>query len=643
MKKHQLLITAALLLGAAACSNAPSSSPEGAYERGLAALAEGQPRVARIEFMNAIKANPDDAKLRLVQARTYLQLNDGVAAEAEIGRARALRTPVAETAHLLAHALLLQGKPEAAIEEANKAGPAHLAYASRMRGRAYMALNDQPKAAAAFNQALAATPKDSQLWTDILRFRRATGELGGAIEAADRAVTLDPRNIDALQLRGELTRSQYGLAAAIPWFDRALQIDPNHVPTLVERAATLGDMGRMKEMLAETRKVLAIAPNHPVAYYLQSMLAARAKKFDLARSLFQKTGGKFDDQPAGMLLASAIEFETGNAEQAIARLQKLVGAQPDNVKARRLLAAAQWRKGDAAGTIQTLRPLADRPDADAYVLTLIGKAYTKQGDNQQAAIFLARAAEPQRRTTTALIGNHVDDSKLDVMRRNADAKPGEPNLQIQLIRALLSKGLGGESLQRARRLQASNPGAPDAHVLVGDALGIMGNYAAAVQEYRKAANISFTEPVAMRLVEALHNSGNSGGAARVLELFLQQNPQNVPAQVLAANSFLQAKQWDGAISIYERLRKRLGDRDATVLNNLAWAYSEKGDYGRALPVARKAWELDKQNPATTDTLGWLLYKSGEDKAEGLSLLERASRGAPTDSQIRAHLDAARRG
>jgi tetratricopeptide (TPR) repeat protein len=87
----------------------------------------------------------------------------------------------------------------------------------------------------------------------------------------------------------------------------------------------------------------------------------------------------------------------------------------------------------------------------------------------------------------------------------------------------------------------------------------------------------------MRLIEALRNSGNATGAARVLELYLHQNPQNVPAQLLAANAFLQAKQWDGAIAVYERLRKRIGDRDATLLNNLAWAYSEKGDHGRALP------------------------------------------------------------
>jgi tetratricopeptide (TPR) repeat protein len=127
----------------------------------------------------------------------------------------------------------------------------------------------------------------------------------------------------------------------------------------------------------------------------------------------------------------------------------------------------------------------------------------------------------------------------------------------------------------------------------------------------------------------------------VLALFLQQNPQSVPALLLAGNSYLQAGQWDRAIGLYERLRARIGNRDATLLNNLAWAYSEQGDYDHALPLAARAWSLDKSNPATADTLGWLLYRSGRDRMQGLALLQQAARGAPTDAQIQSHLQAAR--
>jgi hypothetical protein len=32
--------------------------------------------------------------------------------------------------------------------------------------------------------------------------------------------------LDALVLRGEMVRSQYGLVAALPWFEAALKRDP---------------------------------------------------------------------------------------------------------------------------------------------------------------------------------------------------------------------------------------------------------------------------------------------------------------------------------------------------------------------------------------------------------------------------------
>jgi cellulose synthase operon protein C len=636
------LLAAMLLLAAAGCSNgsAGSGSAEQFYRNGLVALAEGEPRTARIEFLNAIELDPNNARFRFAQARTYLLLGEGVGAEAELEHVRRSKSLLPNTRHLLAHAYLLQGRPELAIDEADKAPARHSAYAARIRGRAYMALGDNARTAAAYNDALAAAPDDAELWTDIARFRRSTGEFAGAIEAADRAVRLDPGRIEALTLRGELTRSQYGLTAAIPWFDRALAIDPDHVATLVERASTLGDVGRMKDMLADTRRILSIAPNHATAFYLQSMLAARAGKFDLARSLYQRTGGSLDKEPAGMLLASAIDLETGNPARAVERLEMLVGQQPDNIKARRLLAAAQWRLGDAKATIATLAPLASRTDADAYVLTLIGRAYTKLGDTNSASVFLARAAQPGSRQAAAPLGPPVSDEELAGLRGAAAARPGEAGPQVQLIRALLGRGLGDEALAQARSLQVSNPGAPDAHLLVGDALAIQGDYAAAAQEYRRAANIAFTEPVALRLVEALRNAGDRNGAAQVLGLFLQQNPQNAPATFIAANNYLQAGQWDRAIALYERLRARMGNRDATLLNNLAWAYSQKGDYDRALPLAAKAWELDRNNPATADTYGWLLFKSGEDRMRGLALLKQAARGAPTDVQIRRRLAAA---
>jgi tetratricopeptide (TPR) repeat protein len=183
---------------------------------------------------------------------------------------------------------------------------------------------------------------------------------------------------------------------------------------------------------------------------------------------------------------------------------------------------------------------------------------------------------------------------------------------------------------------------PDVHVLVGDALGTRADFRGAAEQYRRAANLSFTEPVAMRLVEALERSGQPAAAAQVLDLFLRQNPRNVSARLIAANAHMRAGNWAAAAEAYEALRQRLGDRDAAMLNNLAWAYGEQGEYDRAIPLARRAWALDRSSPATADTLGWLLVKSGRGRAEGLLLLEQAARGAPGDEAIREHLARAKR-
>lgn len=631
-----LPLAAALLV--AACSNAGESGKT-PYERGVAALAKDQPRTARIELLNAIKAAPNDPAPRLMQAQTYLALGDGVAAEAELTRARDLGAPLTEIYHLMAHALLRQGQPQRALAEARLAPPEHQAYASRIAGKAFAAIGETAQAAAAFEHSLALDPDNGETLADHARFRRANGDLAGAMASADAALAAEPGNVEALTLRGELTRSQYGLAAAMPWFDRALEIDPDNVVALLERAATLGELGRMEAMLADTRQALEHSPRNAMAYYLQALLAARAGNFALARSLYERTRGLLDDQPAGLLLASAIDYQTGAPERAITRLERLVQMQPNNVKARRLLGAAHWKTGDAEGTVETLRPLADRPDADSYTLSLIGKALQKLGQAGPASAYLARAALP-RPAGPGLISQPVTAEQLDFLRQEAASQPGHAPAQIALISALLSNGIGDEALARARRLQAANPGAPDAHLLVGDALGILGDFAAAAQEYRKAANLAFTEPTAMRMIEALDRSGQGAAAAQTLALFLEQNPRNVPAQLLAASRHMQARQWREAAAIYEGLRERLGDRDAAMLNNLAWAYSELGDHDRAVPIARKAWSLAPRNPATADTLGWLLFKSGK-RAEGLLLLEQASRGAPTDAQIVAHLKTAR--
>ena len=596
---------------------------------------EGKPQAARIEFLNAIKADDGWPIAHALQARAYLSLGDGVAAEAELNRAMALGLPEREVQHLLLNAWLLQKDYDRVLNtpELDGVRPVSAGYAARIRAGAAMVRGDIPRAAKFFDRSITIAPKSAQLWTDIGNFRLIGGNVGGAIDAANRAANLNPRNIDAMMLMGKLIRDQYGLIAALPWFDKVLELDPVNVPAMVQAAATLGEAGRASEMLNMTRRIQAVDAGNADAWYLQAILAARAGKPDLARNLLYRINEKMDAVPGMRLLKAVLDLSTGNSEQAISQLDDIVKAQPENLKARRLLGTAMWRAGDTRSAIDVLEPIARREDADSYTLSVIGRAYEAQGDRMKAALYLNRAALPMRGEPAPFDMT----SDLARMAMASDGNPDNADVAIPRITALIRGGQIAAGLRAAERLRDMNPGAPAAHVLVGDAFMALGRAGESAKAYKQAANIRFSEPIALRLVDALRRSGDAAGALRTLDLFLSQNPRNVAALLLASDHFMETGQWDIAIAMLDGLRTRLGNHDATILNKLAWAWFGKGNNEKALSYASAAYSIAISNPALASSYGWMLFKSGKNRPQGVALLKKSVAIAPKTPVLRYQL------
>lgn len=628
MRERILPLFALLALVALPADAAPSE-----LARGAAAYQAGRMSAARGHAFAAVAADPKSIEAQTLLSRIHLALGDGVAAQAQIARARAAGLPVSRSRHLLAHALLLQNDPRRALAETGE-GVARedQAAAARIRGRAQIALGDFGAAGSEFERAIALAPGDSLAWSDTARFRMLAADVGGAIVAVDRALAANMRNVEALILKGELVRGQYGLVGSLPWFETALKVDPDNVAALTEYAATLGDVGRYREMLAATRRVLALRPNHAQAFYLQAVMAARARDFDLARSLLQRTGDSLSAVPAVLLLGGVLDLHAGGDEQAIVKLRRLLDIQPFNLEARKLLGAALLRSGDPRGTLDVLRPLAERGDAGSYALTLMGRAFEAIGERQAAAHFLDRAHMPAPADPSPF----AEGDSMMLLARAADEAPRNAGTVIPFIRGLIARGETGPALARAQQLARENPGAPAAHVLVGDALVAQRRFGEAAGAFKRAANIRFSEPVALRLAETQERAGRRMDAARTLSLFLSQNPMNVGALRLAADWQLAAGDWDAAIDTLEGLRFRIGDRDAALLARLAWAYDGAGEGARALSYAAAGYALAPSNPAVTDTYGWVRFNAG-DTAGALALLEKAVSIAPDHAGLQWHI------
>jgi tetratricopeptide (TPR) repeat protein len=592
------LLLAALLLGA--CGDGASSAPRQALEERRAAL------------QNAIASDPKAIAERVELARVAIKLGDGVAAEAAVKGALGAGAKEAALRPLLARAYAMQGEGSRALQTLDDGPiiPEMIGEAAWVAGDVHLSNGDMGAAREAYDRAVHELPRSSALWVDVARFRDANADTLGARDAVDYAIELDKTNGAALAFKANLVRTEDGLKASLDWYEDALAADPDNEDALIEQAATLGDLGRYRDMLGSLRRAATIVPRYPRLFYLQAVLAARAENFPLARSLLQRTRGELDDQPSFMLLSAIVELELGGEAVAASWADRLLVEQPENFTARRILAAAEWADGDAGAALDALLPLVQRPDADSWSLLLAARSAAELGRRIESADYLARSAALAPGDAVPFAA----DNDYGLLTMAADAEPLNPAYAIPAISADLSSGNSVRAIARATRLRDANRGVADAHILLGDAALAGGRTDLAVQAYRTARDLDASERTTLRLANALFRAGDAAGSGAAILALQRSQPSSIAADRLSGHLAMDIEHWDQAIAHFERVRRRIGNRDAVILRELARAWAAKGDDDRALPLIDRAYRLQPLNAGIMEFYADLLDRRGSKQA-----------------------------
>ncbi len=515
-------------------------------------------RVLALSFALLALAGPAAGASRLddvrERAQAAIERNDPVSAEVLLRAA--IKGGVSEDAlrAYLGKALLAQGDRAEArrVLEGGSFAPGTEALGWRVRGQIALAGGDLRGAANAFDTALKANPRDSDLWVAIAALRFSGGEQLQSIEAAERAVALDPHNAHALAFRGLLIREQYGLAAALPWFEAGLKERPDDPALLGEYAATLGDMGEYRAMLIVCRKLALVDPKNPRPAFLQAVLAARAGETDLARTILQHSGTAFRDMPAAVLLTGVLEYRAGNINVAVEQFDRLVRMQPDNLQARQMLLRALARQGSDPLITARFDGDAAQPWAAPYTLRLVGASWRRMGNKARAEDLLERAEHPAAHGPVPL----PTDFETSVLATAYADAPNQAQTAVPYIRALLKEGRTDEAQAAADRLRDANPGAAEAHLLAGDVSILRGDTAGALDDYQNGAAIRFNEPVLRRMDAALRALGRTDEADAMTSRYLAQNPQSLVAMKLLAASWAGGLQRDAFVAVSRALAAR---------------------------------------------------------------------------------------
>ena len=601
----RIALIAGYLLGACAVTALAGcdlfTSPQDRVSRAEQLIASGKYSEALVELNVALEKVPKDTRARLALARVSLQLSNPDAATRALDAAAENGADAAQIAELRANVLLQQARHEALLE-ATRQTPIPQPARELLRLRGLVALNRIPEAVDLAHSLPRNADTAGPIAVALAESYARLGNPAGALVLLDAAVREYPDSAEAWLARGRLQQLDGKVRDAEQSLRTALDTGGGEL-TLVQQlnaAAALCQLQLARNGIAAARETwqrgVQLAPESAIAALLGARLTlAEGKPAEAAAALQELLARHRDLDEARLVMVSAM-LAGGTLEQA---LQQVTSLAQKNPRATGLKIAS-----DVLRRLDTLNPQA--PEywiSSAAVHVSLGQPY------------MARAA----------------------LQRALELAPDSSVPQFTLAQLELQHGNPAEALRIATAMAAREPDNNVPLALLGEAYRGQQQYPQAAQALEKLWARAPNAATALALAR-VRTEGKLGGAAAALGAWTDSNPGDLKMRGAYADALRQEGENAKAIHEFEALLAAQPD-SVPALNNLAWLYYLEKD-ARAIPTARRAWQLATGVPSVADTYGWLLVESGAIQ-EGLNVLESAYHdGGLANPEVRYHYAAA---
>lgn len=609
----------AVALMVSACSG---EKPEALVASAQDYLKRNDVPAAIIQLKNALKANPNSAKARLMLGQALLATGDAAGAITEFSKAKDQGAPADEVVPALVQALLQSGQfGKVTTEYASQQLGSDEAQAS-LKTRvaiAWLRQGERDKARDSLNEALKAKADYAPAFLEQARISAVSGDLDGALAGLDKVPRQSAVAPEALKLRGDLLLyGKQDREAALAAYQEALKIDPAYKDGqagLIELLLVQGKLDAAENALQDLAKA---APGRPITVYLQTMLAYAKKDYKGAQELSQQMVKLLPESYRALELAGMTELQLGANVQAESLLTKALQLNPGLSMARRGLIATNMRQGRVDKALALLPPDLEQNDRDPAMLALAGQVYMLHGEVERAQRYFARAAkldpkDPVKRTTLALahLAAGQGDSALGELQSIAASDEGVI-ADMALINALLRQGKVDDALKAIAALEKKRPADALPVFLRGRALVQKRDAAGARDAMEQVLKIDPDYFPAVGVLAALDNSEKKPDAARArLEAAIKRQPANVQAyQMLLELRAAQGADKAEQVGILRRAMEAAPSSPVPPLL-LTEFFLRAGDNKEALGVAQKAVAALPDDVQLLDALGRAQSANGE--------------------------------
>lgn len=359
-------------------------------------------------------------------------------------------------------------------------------------------------------------------------------------------------------------------------------------------------------------KVLQINPHEIKAYNVLAEVTLQQEGIDAAENLLLatlvKVKGNVESEISILKLLGRVYLEKGQLEKLLQLANELAERNQGNSAALSYLMSVQLISQDLTGSEKNLRQLIAQQPGNAKYLFLLARVLSKQAGHESEVLeLLDKAARGLNNPTEVLAFKSA---------------------------FLIKQKKYQQAFDIAKQLDESYPANSIGKALKGDVYLAQKKYTEAFHNYQLAFQLTPNMQTLDVMLNVLAVQNKHMDAIQLLKNELEKSRDNARIKFKLAGAYQDIAQYELSIIYYEELLAIYGD-NVTVLNNLAWAYSQVGNQ-KALGLAKKAYKKAPTSAVVTDTYGYILLKNGR-KQDALKMLEQAVLLEPKMAEIQLHL------
>lgn len=459
-------------------------------------------------------------------------------------------------------------------------------------GGLYAMDRESTKAETELKSALEIDPKSEEA---VIQLARLYAEQGNGVKGIQtlNAVPESARTSKIYSTLGAIYEQQHDTKQAIAAYQRAVALDKDNIEALRGLAQSLASDDQMEAALNAYKSVQSADQQDWQSLIEISRIYRRMGKFDQALDSLKKAESMAQESTMEIPYEEAIVLEAqGKFDDATALLQKLV-----------------TRSTSPDGNYTT----PERSNR-ALFLERLGNIYKETGRPQQALDTFHKmvdlGGDEGVRGYQEIIDIYRDQKQWSDASRTAEeaAKkyPGDKQIKLMLALQLADDGKGDQGVQIAKGLLKGNPEDRDTYIFLSNIYGRLKRWKEAEDALMEADKLA-TRP-----------------------------EEKAYVQFALGALYERQKKYDQAEAAFRQVLKQ-DPSNVMTLNYLGYMMADHGLHlEEALGMIKRAVELDPQNAAYLDSLGWVYFKLGNyDEAE--DNLRRAVEKQPNDPTIQDHL------